>query len=104
MAFHTKLERLKKELRVQKGEKGKKQVQPQPRHMSQQTCPPPGYLPDPGIEPASVISLELAGWFFTANATWEALYILCITYAVCICDICISFPNCIRLHGEFHQM
>ena len=35
--------------------------------------PPPGDLPDPGIEPASLTSPELAGRFFTTNATWEAL-------------------------------
>ena len=36
-------------------------------------CPPPGDLPDPGIEPASVTSPAFAGGFFTTNATWEAL-------------------------------
>ena len=36
-------------------------------------CPPPGDLPDPGIEPASHTSPALAGRFFTASATWEAL-------------------------------
>ena len=36
-------------------------------------CPPPGALPDPGIEPASHTSPELAGGFFTTSATWEAL-------------------------------
>ena len=35
--------------------------------------PPPGDLPDPGIEPASLMSPALAGGFFTAGATWEAL-------------------------------
>ena len=35
-------------------------------------CPLPGDLPDPGIEPASLISLALAGGFFTTSATWEA--------------------------------
>ena len=35
--------------------------------------PPPGDLPDPGIEPASVTSPALAGKFFTTSATWEAL-------------------------------
>ena len=35
-------------------------------------CPPPGNLPDPGIEPASLKSPELAGGFFTTSATWEA--------------------------------
>ena len=36
-------------------------------------CPPPGDLPEPGIELASVTSPALAGGFFTTNATWEAL-------------------------------
>ena len=31
--------------------------------------PPPGDLPDPGIEPASPV---LMGRFFTISATWEA--------------------------------
>ena len=30
-----------------------------------------GIFPDPGIEPASLMSLALAGRFFTASATWE---------------------------------
>ena len=29
-------------------------------------------LPDPGIEPTSLLSLALAGGFFTTSATWEA--------------------------------
>ena len=35
-------------------------------------CPPPGDLPHPGIEPASLMSLALAEAFFTTSATWEA--------------------------------
>ena len=35
-------------------------------------CLPPGDLPDPGIEPVSLMSPELAGKFFTTGATWEA--------------------------------
>ena len=31
--------------------------------------PPPGDLPDPGIEPTSLTSPALAGRFFTTNAT-----------------------------------
>ena len=34
-------------------------------------CPLPVDLPDPGIEPASLMSLALAGGFFTTSATWE---------------------------------
>ena len=32
-------------------------------------CPSPGDLPDPGIKPASFMSLALAGGFFTTRAT-----------------------------------
>ena len=32
-------------------------------------CPPPGDLPDPGIEPASLMSPALAGKLFTASTT-----------------------------------
>ena len=34
--------------------------------------PNPGDLPNPGIEPTSLISPALAGGFFTTSATWEA--------------------------------
>ena len=41
-------------------------------------CPPPGDLPHPGIETASLVSLALAGGFFggffTSSASWEALF------------------------------
>ena len=34
--------------------------------------PPPGDLPNAGIEPVSLTSRALAGRFFTTGATWEA--------------------------------
>ena len=34
--------------------------------------PPPGDLPDPGIEPTSLASPALADGLFTTSATWEA--------------------------------
>ena len=34
--------------------------------------PPPGDLPDLGIEPKSLMSPALAGVFFTTSASWEA--------------------------------
>ena len=34
-------------------------------------CPPPGDLPDSGIESTSFTSPALAGWFFTTSAIWE---------------------------------
>ena len=38
-------------------------------------CPPPGDLPNPGVEPMSLMSPALADRFFTTGATWEALLI-----------------------------
>ena len=40
-------------------------------------CPfyAPRDLPDPGIEPTSLVSLALAGGFFYHDATWEAYQI-----------------------------
>ena len=35
--------------------------------------PPPGDLPDPGIERLSLMILALADGFFTTSTTWEAL-------------------------------
>ena len=35
----------------------------------------PGNLPDPGIEPISLVSPALAVDFFTTSATWEALIV-----------------------------
>ena len=35
--------------------------------------PPPGDLPNPGIEPMSLTFPALAGEFFTTRVTWEAL-------------------------------
>ena len=40
-------------------------------YWSELTCLPPGDLPNPGIEPASLISPALTGGFFTTSATWE---------------------------------
>ena len=34
--------------------------------------PPLGNLPNPGIKPSSLMSLALAGRFFTISASWEA--------------------------------
>jgi len=34
-------------------------------------CTPLGNLPDPGIEPTSLMSPVLAGRFFTTSTTWK---------------------------------
>ena len=41
-------------------------------YWSELPCPSPGYLPDSGIEPTSLLSPALAGRFFTTSITWEA--------------------------------
>ena len=48
-------------------------------YWSRLSCPPPGDLLDPGIEPASLMSPALAGGFFITSTTWEAVYDLGIT-------------------------
>ena len=48
-------------------------------HWSGLPCPPPGDLPDPGIEPVSLMSLALTGGLCTTGTTWEALNIVGIT-------------------------
>ena len=35
------------------------------------SCPPPGGLPNPGVEFRSLLSFTLAGGFITTTATWE---------------------------------
>ena len=35
-------------------------------------CPPPGAIPDPGIEITSLTSPALTDRFFTTGTTWEA--------------------------------
>ena len=43
-------------------------------------CPPPGDLPNPGIEPISLTSPALAGGFFTTSTTWEACLMLYVSH------------------------
>ena len=38
-------------------------------------CPPTGDLPEPGIEPKSLMSPALTSGFFSTSATWEAPYL-----------------------------
>ena len=46
---------------------------PRQEYWSGLSFPPPGNLPDSGIEPTSLMSPALAGGFFITNATWEAI-------------------------------
>ena len=43
-------------------------------------CPSSGDLPDQGIEPASLMFLELAGGFFITSTTWEVHVIYAKSY------------------------
>ena len=53
--------------------------------------PPPGDLPDPGIETALLTSLTLSGRFFTTGATWKTL-------SVCIIHIAVLLLQCVLSH------
>ena len=60
--------------------------------------PSPGDLPNPGIEPASLVSPELAGSFFTAIITWEAqtkpgIYLFCHSVASIMATKWLVWPS-----------
>ena len=42
-------------------------------YWSKLPCPPPWYLPNPGIELSYLMSPALTGRFFSTSATWEAV-------------------------------
>ena len=44
---------------------------PRQEYWSGLPFPPPGDLPDSGVEPMSLVSSVLAGGFFTISTTWE---------------------------------
>ena len=46
---------------------------PKKEYWSRLPCPPPSNLPDPGIEPTSLMSPELSGESFTTSTACEAL-------------------------------
>ena len=48
-------------------------------YWSRVSCPPPGDLSNPGIEPMSLMSPALAGGFCITSTTWEALIVDCWT-------------------------
>ena len=65
--------------------------------------PPPGDLPNTGIEPLSLMSPALAGGFFTTSATWEAQLLLLtpiiITERMSECKLSLQIKN---LHPDLN--
>ena len=60
-------------------------------------CPPPGDLPNSGIEPLSLTSPALPSGFFTTCTTWEALS----DHRVCLFHL----EKCVDLlHSEDHRL
>ena len=58
-------------------------------------CPPPGTLPDLGIEPSSLTSPELGGELFTTNATWEVQKSVCAV----LCLVTLVVSESVQPHG-----
>jgi len=55
--------------------------------------PSPGDLPDPGIEPMSLMSPTLVGGFFTTSTTWETLNLystLQLMRSQCLLNECVN--------------
>ena len=70
----------------------------------------PGHLPNPGIEPTSLASPALAGGFFTASTTWEALNLphdpeipllsIYLEKTTILKDTCTPTVNCSTIYGS----
>ena len=60
-------------------------------------CPPPGDLPDPGMELVSLMSPALASEFFTTSTTWEAQFKV---YKVLILYIWYIY----KLQNDYHHL
>ena len=62
-------------------------------------CPPAGDVPDPGMEPASLMSLALTDRFFTTSTTWEAL---CFSVKVKVTQLCLTL--CDPMNYTVHEI
>ena len=65
-------------------------------HWSGLLRPPPGALPNPGIEPVSLTSPALADRFFTISSIWKSLLLSYLFDICCFCyskNISFSFPR-----------
>ena len=51
-------------------------------------CPPPGDLPNPGVEPESLMFPALAGGFFNTSTTWEGPKLSLVGACHCIYSVC----------------
>ena len=61
-------------------------------------CPPLGDLPNPGIEPKSLMSPVLASGFFTSSATREAPFFVCF---ICSFILILFTPVIITLYNFY---
>ena len=74
----------------------------QQEHWSGLPYLPPGDIPDPGIEPPSLMSPALAGRFFITSATWEAQNNVFVTHSQSCLTLCIPMgcsPLGFSVHG-----
>ena len=75
---------------------------PRQEYWSGLPCTPPGDLPIPGIEPASLASPALAGGFFITDTTWEALSPM--AYFNILINRTLALPTQITLQHATHRM
>ena len=65
-------------------------------------CPPPGDLPNPGIEPVSLMSPALAGGFFTISTNWES-QVFVTQWCLTLCDPVDCSPPDSFVHGVLQE-
>ena len=68
-------------------------------------CPPPGDLPNPGIEPAFLPSPALGGGVFSTRITWEALISSQMDFIFkCHCSVNLSSISENQVKGSAYTM
>ena len=55
--------------------------------------PSPEHLPDPGMEPTSLVSPAVAGGFSTTSPTWKAWYVHSVKVEVLVAQSCSTLCN-----------
>ena len=71
---------------------------PRQEYWSRLSCPPPGDLHDPGIEPSSPVAPALAGGIFSAEPP-EKVKVLAVNLCPTLCDPMDCSPPGSSVHG-----
>ena len=66
--------------------------------------PPPGDLPDPRIEPTSLVSPALGGRLFTTSTAWKAFSSIQRDHKISFLIYSVMYFDCIRIIPVIHRV